>query len=170
MSVRYRTWRRSLFEQERSPTEGRRPTTYQASSQVVTSSTGAPASVSNPSAASGGTSHGSVGSSAVQYLSPLAASCVRQFWDPKYYNWLSFENDCGQPIYLTFIFHHPGGWAMSGAMHLAPGNYNNTGRSSAEINQAGGFDLYACPTDSVPVDLKGNVRNANVAQYRCKPQ
>jgi hypothetical protein len=144
-------------------------TTYQSPAQVVTSS-GAPPSVTNPSAASGGTSHGSVGSGAIQYLTPLAASCVRQFWDPRQYNWLSFENDCGQAIYVTYIPHRPGGWAMGGAMHLAPGNYRNTGLSSDDNNNSGGFDLYVCPTDSVPVDLSGNVFNVNVAQYRCKPQ
>jgi hypothetical protein len=59
---------------------------------------------------------------------------------------------------------------MGGGMHLAPGNHNNTGLSSADINQTGGFDLYVCPTDSVPVALSGNVLNANVSEYRCKPQ
>ena len=135
-------------------------TTYQGSATVVTPSTGAQSSNSNSSTAS----------RAIQYSTPLATSCVRQFWDPNTYNWLSFENNCGQAIYLNYIPHRPGGWAMGGGMHLAPGSHNNTGLSSAEINQTGGFDLYVCPTDSVPVDLSGNAFNVNVPQYRCKPQ
>jgi hypothetical protein len=58
---------------------------------------------------------------------------------------------------------------MTEGMHLAPVNHNNTGLSSAEIDQAGGFDLYVCPADSVPVDLNGNVFSANVSEYRCRP-
>jgi TPR repeat protein len=113
---------------------------------------------------------GPVGSSAVQYTTPLATSCVRQFWDTNTYNWLSFENDCGQAIYVSYIPHTPGGWAMGGGMHLQPGSYSNTGLSSDNVNKAGGMGIYVCPTDSVPVDLNGNALNTNVAEYRCKPQ
>jgi hypothetical protein len=109
-------------------------------------------------------------SATVSYLTPLNTSCVRQYWDPQVYNWLSFENDCGQPIYLTFIFHQTVGWAMSGGMNLAPSAHQNTGRSSNDINQAQGFDMYVCPGGSNPVDLNGNTFNTNVAEYRCKPQ
>lgn len=137
-------------------------TTSQGSVPVVTSSPSAQSNVSD--------SNSTVASGAIQYSTPLATSCVRQYWDPSTYNWLSFENNCGQAIYLNYIPHRPGGWAMGGGMHLAPGNHNNTGLSSAEINQTGGFDLYVCPTNAVPVDLSGNVFNTNVAQYRCKPQ
>jgi hypothetical protein len=144
-------------------------TTYTSLQPVATSSQGAQSSVNN-SVAGAGLPNSPVGSSAIEYSTPLATSCVRQFWDPNTYNWLSFENNCGQAIYVTYIPHRPGGWAMGGGMHLAPGNHNNIGLSSAEINQAGGFDLYVCPTDSVPVDLSGNVFNAIVTQYRCKPQ
>jgi len=143
-------------------------TTYQRPTQLATSSTGAPPSVGSSSVSS--VSNISAGSAAIQYSTPLATSCVRQFWDPNNYNWLSFENNCGQAIYVNYIPHRPGGWAMGGGMHLAPGHHDNTGLSSAEINQTGGFDLYVCPTDSVPVDLSGNVFSANVSEYRCKPQ
>ena len=134
--------------------------TSQGSAQVVTSSTGAQFNNSNNSVPSG----------AIQYSTPLATSCVRQFWDPNTYNWLSFENNCGQAIYVTFIFHQTVGWAMSGGMNLVPGAHQNTGRSSSDINQAQGFDLYVCPAGSNPVDLNGNTFNTNVAEYRCKPQ
>jgi hypothetical protein len=152
------------------PNVGAAPaTTYASLQPVATSSQGAQSRVNN-SVAGVGLPNGPVVSTAVQYTTPLPTSCVRQFWDPNSYNWLSFENNCGQAIYLNYIPHRPGGWAMGGGMHLAPGHYNNTGLSSAEINQTGGFDLYVCPTDSVPVDLSGNVFNTNVEDYRCKPQ
>lgn len=141
----------------------------------VTSSTTGPAITSQSSAqvlppSTGATSNVTGSNSAIQYSTPLAASCVRQFWDPNTYNWLSFENDCGQAIYVAYIPHRPGGWAIGGGMHLAPGDHNNIGLSKAEVNQTAGFDLYVCPTDSVPVDLSGNTFTVNVAQYRCKAQ
>jgi hypothetical protein len=55
-------------------------------------------------------------------------------------------------------------------MHLALGHTNNTGLSSDDLNKAGGFEIYVCPIDSVPVDLNGNVLNRNVTQYRCKSE
>ena len=103
------------------------------------------------------------------YVTPLPSSCVRQYWDPQYYNWLSFENDCGRPIRLTFIFNHPQGVAMTGAIDLAPGAHDNTGRSKADIDSAGGFVLYVCPPSGSPADLNGNIlENTNVSQYRCR--
>ena len=144
-------------------------TTYRGSAQVVTSSQGTKSNVGNP-VAGAELSNSPVASNAIQYSTPLASSCVRQFWDPKTNNWLSFENDCGQPIYVSYIPHHPGGWAMGGGMHLALGHTNNTGLSSDDLNKAGGFEIYVCPIDSVPVDLNGNVLNRNVTQYRCKSE
>jgi hypothetical protein len=79
------------------------------------------------------------------------------------------ENDCGQAVYLTFIFNNSVGWAMNGGINVAPGAHHNTGWSSNDINQARGFDLYVCPANSVPVDLNGNTLNVNVTEYRCKP-
>lgn len=114
-------------------------------------------------------SSATAGQSEPVYLTPLASSCVRQYWDPQSYNWLSFENDCGQPIHLTFIFNQNVGWAMTGAMDLSPGARQTTGRSSNDINQARGYDFYVCPSGSIPVDLAGNPLTANVSEFRCKP-
>jgi TPR repeat protein len=120
---------------------------------------------SNAGAASGSSSSGPA------YLTPLAASCVRQYWDQQLYDWLAFENDCGQPVYLTFIFAHAKGWAMSGSMDLAVGAHDNTGRSKSDIDAAGGFELYVCPRNTVPTDLNGQgLNNTQVAQFRCKVQ
>jgi hypothetical protein len=106
----------------------------------------------------------------VQYLSPLPSTCVRQFWDTQVYNWLSLENDCGVPIYVSYIFNAPKGWAMNGSTNLAPGAHGNTGLSFSDINQAGGFQFYVCPANSLPVDANGNILRANVTEYQCKPQ
>jgi TPR repeat protein len=103
-------------------------------------------------------------------LSPLPGTCVSRFWDANNYNWLALQNDCGQPIYVEFIFNHPVGWAMTGAANLGAGAHLDTGRSSNDINQAGGYELYVCPGGSVPVDLNGQVLQTNVPEFRCHPQ
>jgi hypothetical protein len=124
----------------------------------------------NPAPPPATASVGQPASAAASYITPLSGSCIREFWDPKQYNWLSFQNSCAQTIYLTFIFHHNVGWAMTGSMTLSPGAQANTGRSSSDIDQAGGYELYVCPANSVPVDMAGNTLSANVSEYRCKPQ
>lgn len=114
--------------------------------------------------------NGASGGASDNYPTPLPSTCVRQYWDPRSYNLLSFENDCGQAIYLTFIFNRTVGWAMTGSMNLAPGNHQNTGRSQSDINQAQGFDLYVRPANSLPVDMNGNVLvSANVSRFLCQP-
>ncbi len=102
------------------------------------------------------------------YLAPLSASCVKTYPDPQYYNWLSFQNVCTQPIYVSYIYRQPTGWAMGGGMNLAPNAHQNTGNSALEANNAGSMLLYVCPANSVPVDLNGNTFTTNVAHYRCK--
>jgi hypothetical protein len=150
-------------QQMRQPVQ---PTAFQPSATPSRTLPSIPAGPSPNPTSSGGES----GSAAVTYFTPLPSTCVRQYYDPAAYNWLTFENNCGQTVYLEFIFKHTVGWAMTGAWTLPPGAHVNTGRSGADINQANGFDLYVCPTDSVPVDLNGNVLSVNVDQYRCKPQ
>jgi hypothetical protein len=103
-------------------------------------------------------------------VSPLPGACVTRFWNPNNYNWLALQNDCGQPIYVEFIFNHNVGWAMTGAASIAVGAHLDTGRSSNDINQAGGYSLYVCPDGSTPVDLNGQTLQTNVSEFRCRPQ
>jgi hypothetical protein len=107
--------------------------------------------------------------SSTRYASPLPYSCIRQYWDPQFYNWLSFENDCGVAVNLTFIFGTPTGWAMNGSMTLAPGAHKNSGLSSADINKAGGFKYYVCPDGYIPVDANNSlVTTSSITEFRCK--
>lgn len=146
-----------------------------ASSSSTTAVSGAAEASTTPNSSSPGASltgpqsESASADNGPHYLDPLPSTCVRQFWDPQYYNWLSLENDCSVSIYVSFIFNTPKGWAMNGSMNLAPGAHNNTGFSSSDINQAGGFQFYVCPANSVPVDPSGNILKSNVAQYTCKP-
>lgn len=105
------------------------------------------------------------------YLAPISANCIRSFWDPKYYNWLSFENDCGQAINLTWIAKSPNDHFGASNGDIAAGRSANTGWSKDEVNAKGNFALFVCPAGSVAVDgtTRQMVSNPN-ATYSCKKQ
>lgn len=119
---------------------------------------------------SGGSgSTGFTGTSGAVYANPLASTCVSTFWDPKYYNWLSFQNNCGQAIYLSFIF-NSGKYGFS-AMNLASGAAGNTGQSQNEVNAQGGYRVAVCPSGYFPVDSStGQAITQPNQNFRCKKQ
>jgi TPR repeat protein len=117
-----------------------------------------------------GSKAGSAGTGA-RYAAPLAASCIGQFWDPKFYNWLSFQNNCGQDIHLSFIAKNPTDTFGMSAADLAGGKSTNTGRSQSEVNQKGGFNLYVCPAGYIPVDATTHEYVGRPNQtFTCKQQ
>jgi hypothetical protein len=62
---------------------------------------------------------GSATASAQQYLTPEYNGCIRSFFDPALYNWLSYENTCSQSLSVVFVPNQPG-HGGGGAMDLAP--------------------------------------------------
>jgi hypothetical protein len=114
---------------------------------------------------------GSSGGNSGTYLAPITLNCVREFWDPKIYNWLSFENDCGQAIHLTWIAKSPNDHFGTSSGDIALGRSANTGWSKSEVAAKGDFALFICPLGSIAVDSNTGqaVRNPN-ATYRCKKQ
>jgi hypothetical protein len=121
--------------------------------------------------ASGSGGSGSSGGNSGTYLAPIAQSCVREFWDPKFYNWLSFENDCGQAINLTWIAKSPSDHFGAANANIASGQSTNTGWSQTEVAAKGDFALFICPAGSVAVD--GNTHqmvSSPNATYGCKKQ
>ncbi len=143
---------------------------------------GANSSVSNGRGANGGSSagngspsgsggSGSSGGTTAVYLAPITQGCIREFWDTKHYNWLSFENDCGQAVNLTWIAKNPNDHFGASNADIAAGQSTNTGWSQTEVATKGDFALFICPAGSVAVD--GNTRqmvNNPNATYSCKKQ
>jgi len=103
--------------------------------------------------------------------SPIAGNCVGEFWDPKYYNWLSFQNNCGQAIYLTWIAKNPSDSFGASGANLAVSESTNSGWNQSEVAQKQNFALFICPTGYLPVDVNTGqqVRDPN-AHYKCKRQ
>jgi hypothetical protein len=109
---------------------------------------------------------------AAQYAPALPSSCIGQFWDPKYYNWLSFQNNCGQAIHLSWIAASPSDtFGMSSADDLASGAAVNSGWNQAEVQRKSGFLVFVCPNGYVPVDsATGEVVGRANQTFRCKQQ
>ncbi|HLZ14201.1 MAG TPA: hypothetical protein VKP58_16590 [Candidatus Acidoferrum sp.] len=120
---------------------------------------------------SGSAGNGSAGGSDAIYFAPITQNCIREFWDPQHYNWLSFENDCGQAIHLTFIAKSPNDHFGAAATDLAAGQATNTGWSKADVDAKGNFAMFICPAGSVAVDASTDqaITSPN-ANYHCKKQ
>ena len=118
---------------------------------LVVAFTGAPALAAGPS----------------NLVKPLDR-CIKEFYDPKTYDWLAFENDCGVDISVTFIF---GNELGGNEMDLRAGRHDSTGRSRSEVASMGGYKFVICPIHFVPVDTSGHAINrTNKDQpFLCKP-
>ena len=112
------------------------------------------------------TTVGPIAAAAQQYKSPTFNSCIRQFYDPQMYNWLSFQNDCSQSLAVTYIaVNSPyGGYSAD----LAPGRKASTGFTRDEVRQRGGFELFVCPSGYLPVDARDRYVSRPNTQFRCK--
>ena len=118
---------------------------------------------------SAGNTGGNNSQASTQYAPSLPATCITQFWDPKFYNWLSFENTCGQPIHLSFIATSTNDTFGMSSTDIAPGQASNTGWSQSEVNRKGGFTLFVCPAGYVAVNAATNQSvNQPNQDYRCK--
>jgi hypothetical protein len=94
-----------------------------------------------------------------------AGHCVSAFYDPNYYDWLSYKNICGSSIYVVFYSrdsHH------TGSLDIAPGSTGHTAWTQTESNSFGGFENYACPEGTVPVGPGGEYVIGPNIRFRCK--
>ena len=105
---------------------------------------------------------------AQEYRSPQWNGCIGEFYDASMYNWLAYTNSCGERLNVVFIPYHPGYGGSS--MEIAPGGKGSTGFSRREVDQKGGFEVYACPSGYVPVDGQNQYVNRVNTQFRCKKQ
>lgn len=95
-------------------------------------------------------------------VTPLTAACIAEFNDPSFYNWISFTNNCGQTIYLTF--NAVGANGVS-SMNLAPGQSGNTGLASSEVPN--GFLLAVCPYGYIPWSATSNTSWNGTEAFIC---
>jgi len=97
---------------------------------------------------------------------PQLNSCIKEFYDPEMYNWLTYRNDCTQA--LTIVFIAKDGSGASGTMNLRPGGKDSIGTMKGVVPKVGGFDLYVCPLDQMPLDDDGNVVSRPEMKFHCQ--
>ena len=100
-----------------------------------------------------------------QYVLPVP-QCVREFYDPKLYNWISYENTCTDEIHVALVgISKP----HSGALDIRPGGHASPGMTANEVKAVGGLRTYACPANYYAVDTDDKTLiNAVVDHYKCK--
>jgi hypothetical protein len=99
---------------------------------------------------------------------PTLNSCIREFYDPEMYNYLTYKNNCSHS--LTIVFVAKDGSGASGTMDLRPGGKDSVGRFAGRVPKLGGFQLYVCQVGYLPVDENGKVVNKPRTSFQCQPK
>ena len=91
--------------------------------------------------------------------------CVREFYDPEMYNWLSYENLCSFSISVVACGVEKGGcWTVD----LRAGRKDEIGYNRREIDGFGGVKAYVCRLGYVPVDASDNPIDGGRHEFRCR--
>lgn len=106
--------------------------------------------------------------SAQRHEIPALNSCIREFYDPGMYNYLSFKNNCSHS--LTLVFVAKDGSGASGTMDLRPGGQDSVGKLAGRVPKIGDFQLYVCRSGNLPMDETGKVVSKPRANFECKPK
>ena len=99
---------------------------------------------------------------------PAFNSCIREFYDPGMYDYLTFKNNCSQS--LTIVFVAKDGSRASGTMDLRPGGQDSIGKLAGRVPKIGDFQLYVCRSGDMPVDDAGKVVSKPRTNFQCKPK
>jgi len=99
---------------------------------------------------------------------PLLKSCIREFYDPEMYDYLTFKNNCSQAMTIVFVAKDDSG--RNGSMDLRPGAKDSVGRLGGRVSKVGDFELYVCVLGYVPVDDNGKVVSKPRTSFRCQPK
>lgn len=97
---------------------------------------------------------------------PALNSCIREFYDPGMYKYLTFKNKCSQS--LTIVFVAKDGSSGSGTMELRPGAQDSIGKLAGRVPKVGDFQFYVCQSGYVPVDANGKVVTKPRTSFRCR--
>jgi hypothetical protein len=104
---------------------------------------------------------------AQNHTDPAVNSCIKEFYDPGMYNYLTFKNSCSQT--LTIVFVAKDGSGATGTMELRSGASDSVGRSAdGVVPKIGGFQLYVCQAGYLPVDENNKVVNKAHETFRCQ--
>ena len=107
-----------------------------------------------------------LGALAQRHEIPPLNSCIKEFYDPEMYNYLTFQNTCAQS--LTVVLVAKDGSGAGGTMELRPGGKDSVGRSKGKEPKPGSFALYVCPTGNIPVDDNNQLVSKPDSNFKCQ--
>lgn len=104
--------------------------------------------------------------SAQRHEMPQLNSCIKEFYDPGMYDYLTFENSCSQS--LTVVLVAKDGSGAGGTLELRPGGKDSVGLSRGKVPKPGSFELYVCRTGYIPVDDNNHVVSKPGSNFKCR--
>ena len=105
---------------------------------------------------------------AQRHETPAFNSCIREFYDPGMYDYLTFKNSCSQSLTVVFVAKDNSG--ASGTMDLRPGGQDSIGKLAGRVPKIGDFQLYVCRSGDLPFDDTGKVVSKPRSSFQCKPK
>jgi hypothetical protein len=81
---------------------------------------------------------------------PQLNSCIKEFYDPEMYNYLTFKNTCAQSVTMVYIAKDGSG--TTGTMDLRPEGKDSIGKSLGKSPAIGSFEFFVCPSGEMPMD------------------
>lgn len=103
--------------------------------------------------------------SAQRHEIPPLNSCIKEFYDPGMYDYLTFQNTCTQSLTVVLVAKDNSG--DGGTLELRPGGKDSVGLSKGKKPQPGSFALYVCQSGYVPLDDSGKVVSKPDSNFRC---
>lgn len=97
---------------------------------------------------------------------PKLTSCIREFYDPEMYNYLTYKNTCTESLTVVFVAKDRSG--VTGSMDLRPGAKDSVGKLNGTTAKVGGFELYVCPVGSTPVDDNNQAVTKPETAFHCQ--
>jgi hypothetical protein len=99
-----------------------------------------------------------------RYIGNANACITGAFYDPKFYNWYAYPNNCTDRVYVTWVSLNG---RHGGSLEISHGKSGNIALSEREIEEMGGVDAYACPEHYIPVDANNRNITKPVTGFRC---
>jgi len=100
---------------------------------------------------------------------PALKSCIREFYDPEMYDYLTYKNNCSQALSMVFVAKD--GLGTGGSMDLRAGGKDSVGRSAdGRAPKIGDFELYVCVLGYVPIDDSGKLVSKPRSNFKCQPK
>lgn len=103
--------------------------------------------------------------SAQRHEIPTLNSCIKEFYDPEMYNYLTFRNTCAQSVTLVYI--PKDGSGTGGTMDLRPEGKDSIGKTEGKTPQLGSFEFFVCPAGQMPMDESNKVVSKPASKFHC---